>query len=120
VTQRLVKATLNNSPPPYSNDDLAAIAQRCTEREDAENKVERSVRKTIAALMLSDRIGESFDAIVTGANEKGTFVRMMHPSAEGMVVSNHQGFDVGDKVRVKLVGADPYKGYIDFEGQGER
>jgi len=120
VTQRLVKATLSNSPPPYSNDDLTAIAQRCTEREDAENKVERSVRKTIAALMLSDRIGESFDAIVTGANEKGTFVRMMHPSAEGMVVSNHKGFDVGDKVRVKLVGADPYKGYIDFEGQGER
>jgi len=120
VTQRLVKATLANTPAPYSNDELTAIAARCTEREDAENKVERSVRKTIAALMLSDRIGETFDAIVTGANEKGTFARMMHPPAEGMVVRNHQGFDVGDKVRVKLVSADPNKGYIDFEGKGER
>jgi exoribonuclease-2 len=120
VTQRLVKSALANTPAPYSNDELTAIAARCTEREDAENKVERSVRKTIAALMLSDHIGETFDAIVTGANEKGTFARMLHPPAEGMVVRNHQGFDVGDKVKVKLVGADPYKGYIDFEGKGER
>jgi len=120
VTQRLVKSALANTAAPYSNDELTAIAARCTEREDAENKVERSIRKTIAALMLSDRIGESFDAIVTGANEHGTFARMTHPPAEGMVVRNHEGFDVGDKVRVKLVGADPYKGFIDFEGQGER
>jgi exoribonuclease R len=120
VTQRLVKATLADAPAPYSNEELATIAARCTEREDAENKVERSVRKTIAALMLSDRIGETFDAIVTGANAKGTFARMMHPPAEGMVIRNHQGFDVGDKVKVKLVSADPNKGYIDFEGRGER
>jgi exoribonuclease-2 len=120
VTQRLVKAVLANTPAPYSNDELTAIAARCTEREDAENKVERTIRKTAAALLLSDRIGESFDAIVTGASEKGTFVRTIHPPAEGMVVRDHEGFDVGDKVRVKLVGADPYKGFIDFEGQGRR
>ncbi|MGH7619441.1 MAG: RNB domain-containing ribonuclease [Gemmatimonadaceae bacterium] len=120
VTQRLVKAALANTPAPYSNDELSGIAQHCTEREDAENKVERTVRKTAAALLLRDRIGESFDGIVTGANEKGTFVRIVRPPAEGMVVRNHAGFDVGDKVRVKLVGADPSRGFIDFEGQGER
>jgi exoribonuclease-2 len=120
VTQRLVKATLANRPAPYTDDELTAIAAHCTEREDAENKVERTIRKTIAALMLSDRIGETFDAIVTGANEKGTFVRTVHPPAEGMVVRNHQGYDVGDKVRVKLVGADPERSFIDFEGQGKR
>ncbi len=120
VTQRLVKAALANTPAPYTNDELAAIAKQCTEREDAENKVERRVRKMVAALLLSDRIGESFDAIVTGANEKGTFVRTVHPPAEGMVVRSHQGFDVGDKVRVKLIAADPEKSFIDFEGQGER
>ncbi|HVX40661.1 MAG TPA: RNB domain-containing ribonuclease [Gemmatimonadaceae bacterium] len=119
ITQRLVKATLADAAPPYSNQDLTAIAAHCTEREDAERKVERTVRKTAAALILSDRIGQSFDAIVTGANEKGTFVRTFHPPAEGMVVRDHAGFDVGDKVRVKLVEADPHKGYIDFEGQGE-
>ncbi len=120
VTQRLVKAALVGQPAPYSNEELATIAQRCTEREDAENKVERTIRKTAAALLLSDEIGRTFDAIVTGANKKGTFVRTIRPPAEGMVVSNHQGFDVGDKVRVKLLSADPQKGYIDFEGQGER
>jgi VacB/RNase II family 3'-5' exoribonuclease len=116
VTQRLVKATLANAPAPYTNDELTEVAARCTEREDAENKVERRVRKTAAAVLLSDRIGQAFDAIVTGANQKGTFVRTLHPPAEGMVVRNHAGFDVGDRVRVKLVGADPSKGFIDFEG----
>ena len=120
VTQRLVKAALANTPAPYSNDELAAIAARCTEREDAENKVERTVRKTAAALLLRDRIGQTFDGIVTGATEHGTFVRTLHPPAEGMVVRHADGFDVGDRVRVKLVSTDPYKGYIDFEGEGER
>lgn len=119
ITQRLVKATLADAAAPYSNQDLTAIAAHCTEREDAERKVERTVRKTAAALLLSDRIGQTFDAIVTGANDKGTFVRTFHPPAEGMVVRDHTGFDVGDKVRVKLVEADPYKGYIDFQGLGE-
>jgi exoribonuclease R len=120
VTQRLVKAALANGPAPYSDEELAAVAERCTEREDAENKVERTVRKTAAAVLLSDDVGQTFDAIVTGANQKGTFVRTIKPPAEGMVVSNHTGFDVGDKVRVKLVSTDPQKGYIDFEGAGER
>jgi exoribonuclease R len=115
-----VKAVFDNAPPPYSDDELGAIAKQCTEREDAENKVERKVRKIVAALLLRDRIGESFDAIVTGAGTKGTYVRTMHPPAEGMVVRGQKGFDVGDKVRVKLVGADPQRSYIDFEGQGER
>jgi exoribonuclease-2 len=120
VTQRLVKAVLANTPAPYGDDELAAVAKQCTEREDAENKVERKVRKVVAALLLSDRIGETFDAIVTGANPKGTFVRTIHPPAEGMVVRNHEGFDVGDKVRVKLVAADPQQAFIDFEGRGGR
>ena len=120
VTQRLVKAALVDQPAPYSNEELASVAARCTEREDAENKVERTIRKTAAALLLRDRIGETFDAIVTGANDKGTFVRTIRPPAEGMVVRQHEGFDVGDRVRVKLVGADPNRGFIDFEGRGER
>ena len=120
VTQRLVKTALADQPAPYSNEELASVAARCTEREDAENKVERTIRKTAAALLLRDRIGETFDAIVTGVNDKGTFVRTIRPPAEGMVVRQHEGFDVGDRVRVKLVGADPNRGFIDFEGRGER
>lgn len=116
VTQRLVKASLADRPAPYSNDELTAIAARCTEREDAENKVERTVRKTAAALLLRDRAGETFDAIVTGASSKGIYVRTLRPPVEGRVVRSHEGFDVGDKVRVRLISADPARGFIDFEG----
>ena len=119
VTQRLVKAALAKTPAPYTNDELTEIAARCTEREDAENKVERSVRKTAAALMLSDRIGQEYEGIVTGAGTHGVFVRIFHPPAEGMVVRDATGFDVGDRVKVRLVSADPARGFVDFAGEGE-
>ncbi|HEY9226462.1 MAG TPA: RNB domain-containing ribonuclease [Gemmatimonadaceae bacterium] len=119
VTQRLVKASLAGREAPYSNADLIEIAERCTDREDAENKVERTIRKTAAALLLRDHIGETFDAIVTGASEKGVYARTLRPPAEGKVVRSHEGFDVGDKVRVKLISASPERGFIDFEGKGE-
>jgi exoribonuclease-2 len=116
ITQRLVKATLAGVPAPYSDDELGELAQHCTEREDAENKVERTMRKVGAALMLADRIGEKFDAIVTGQSAKGTYVRLLRPPAEGRVVHGEKGMDVGDRVKVKLVGTDAEKGWIDFSG----
>jgi len=114
ITQRLVKAALAKTPASYSNDELAEIAQHCTEREDAARKVERTMRKVGAALMLADRIGDRFDAIVTGVSSSGTYVRLLHPPAEGRVVHGEKGLDVGDRVQVKLVGTDPEKGWIDF------
>ena len=116
VAQRIVKAALDNgSPhPPYSDAELQAIAERCTEREDAANKVERLVRKAAAALLLQSRIGERFDAIVTGASDKGTWVRIRRPPVEGRLERGHEGLDVGDRVRVKLVHTDPARGFIDF------
>jgi exoribonuclease-2 len=119
VTQRLVKASLAGGAAPYTDQQLTDIAARCTDREDAENKVERTIRKTAAALLFRDRIGQTFDAIVTGAGPKGTFVRTLRPPVEGMVVRDHAGFDVGDRVRVQLVNASPERGFIDFEGRGE-
>jgi exoribonuclease-2 len=116
VTQRLVKAVLANQPAPYNDEELAQLAQHCTEREDAENKVERTMRKVGAALMLADRIGEQFDAIVTGASSKGTYVRLLRPPAEGRVVRGERGMDVGDRVSVRLLGTDAEKGWIDFAG----
>jgi exoribonuclease-2 len=116
VTQRLVKATLDGGAPEYSDDALAAIAARCTEREDAARKVERTVRKSVAAALIRDRTGDRFTAIVTGASSKGTYVRVLRPPIEGRVVRGERGLDVGDTVRVKLIGADPERGFIDFEG----
>lgn len=115
VTQRLLKATATGGPCPYSLPELSEIAKRCTEREDAARKVERLMRKVIAASLLSKRIGEMFDGIITGASPKGTFVRLLKFPAEGMVVRGAQGIDVGDKVRVKLCGVDVDRGYVDFE-----
>ena len=115
VTQRLVKAALAKQASPYSEGELDAIARNCTMKEDAANKVERDVAKSIAALAMAHRIGETFDAIVTGASPKGTFVRVLRPRVEGMLLHPRPGVDVGDPLRVKLVHTDPERGFIDFE-----
>lgn len=114
ITQRLLKAALAGAPTPYSVPELADLAKRCTGREDDATKVERRLRKSAAALLLSRRIGESFDSIVTGASDKGTWVRLLMPPAEGRLERGFEGLDVGDRVRVKLVHTDIEKGFIDF------
>jgi ribonuclease R len=116
VTQRLVKAAIAKTAAPYSNDELAAIAKQCTEREDAANRVERIARKSAAAILLAPRIGSVFDALVTGVNKDGTYVRLLSPPAEGRVMRGEKGMDVGERVRVKLVSTDPARGFVDFEG----
>ena len=114
VAQRILKALLAKGPQPYSEDDLNAIAQRCTQMEDAARKVEREMGKRIAAVVLHPRIGQSFRAIVTGVNQYGTFVRTLDPHVEGMLVHGGHGLDVGDRVTVKLISTDPQRGFIDF------
>src|SRR5664280_508387 len=115
ITQRLLKAAVTGSSLPYENDELEALAKHCTEAEDAANKVERQVRKSAAAILLESRIGEQFDAIVTGASDKGTWVRLLHPPVEGRLERGFQGLDVGKRVRVKLIHTDVERGYIDFK-----
>jgi exoribonuclease-2 len=114
VTQRLVKAALAGSPIPYTSDELSGLALHCTAQEDNAAKVERQVRKSAAALLLSDRIGERFDAIVSGASPKGTWVHVEHPAAEGKLVRGEHGLDVGDRLRVELVSTDIDRGFVDF------
>ncbi len=114
ITQRLLKAAITGSRLPYANGELSALAMHCTEKEDAAKKVERQVRKSAAALLLEHRIGEQFDAIVTGAAEKGTWVRLLAIPVEGRLLSGFQGVDVGHRVRVQLMHTDVERGYIDF------
>jgi exoribonuclease R len=114
VTQRLIKAVLAGQPAPYSDDELATIALNCTVKENAARKVERNMSKRIAAVDMSSRIGETFDAIVTGVTSHGTFVRLLKPAVEGLLAQGQQGADVGDKLRVKLIRTDIESGYIDF------
>ncbi|HTA21092.1 MAG TPA: RNB domain-containing ribonuclease [Polyangia bacterium] len=118
ITQRLVKAALANQPPPYSLGDLAALARHCTDAEDAAAKVERQVRKSAAALLLQPRIGETFEAFVTGASTKGTWVRLLRPPVEGRLVSGFEGLDTGDRITVKLEHTDVERGFIDFSRRG--
>ena len=115
VTQRLLKAAISGQPPPYTPEALAGIARHCTVQENAASKVERHVLKAAASLLLHDRIGDTFDALVTGAAAKGTFVRITHPLVEGRLVRGFEGMDVGDKLQVRLLALDPVQGYIDFE-----
>jgi VacB/RNase II family 3'-5' exoribonuclease len=115
LTQRLLKAALDGQPAPYRQDELANLAAHCTAAEDAANKVERQVEKSAAALLLESRIGEQFDAIVTGASEKGTWVRLLSVPVEGKVVEGFEGMDVGERVRVQLIDTNVERGFIDFK-----
>jgi exoribonuclease-2 len=114
ITQRMLKSALAGEPPAYESAELARLAAHCTEQEDDADKVERQVRKSAAALLLEQRIGQRFDGVVTGASEKGTWVRIFEPPAEGKLVHGFDGLEVGDKLRVKLIATDVERGFIDF------
>ncbi len=116
LTQRMLKAVLESRAPPYGDAELSALASHCTEQEHNAKKVERQIEKSAAAMLLHSRIGERFEGIVTGASDKGTWVRIASPAAEGRVVRNFQGLDVGDHVQVQLVHVDIARGFIDFAG----
>jgi len=114
VTQRMLRAATSGGTRPYTDQQLTEIASRCTERGEAARKVERTMRKVAGASMLGERVGESFAAIVTASSPKGTYARVLNPPVEGRIVRGGRGLDVGDTVRLKLVVADPVRGYIDF------
>ena len=114
ITQRLLKAAMSGASLPYPVDELATLAAHCTQKEDDATKVERRVAKSAAALLLSGKTGQRFDAIVTGASAKGTWVRLFHPPVEGRLEQGFAGLDVGDEVTVKLMRTDVERGFIDF------
>ena len=115
ITQRILKATLSGTSMAYNQVELGELATHCTEKEDDANKVERQVAKSAAAMLLSSRIGDLFDAICTGAADKGTWVRIFQPPIEGRLLRGSEGVDVGNRLKVKLVHVDVDKGFIDFE-----
>jgi len=114
ATQGLVKAVLAHHAPPYTDNELQTIAGNCTSKADAARKVERDMAKRIAAVAMSGRIGETFDAIVTGVTPHGTFVRVLHPHVEGLLAQGQQGADVGDRLRVTLIRTEIEQGFVDF------
>jgi exoribonuclease-2 len=119
ITQRLLKAVLAGGKLPYSPAELTSLATHCTEQENAAAKVERQVRKSAAAQLLFGRIGETFDALVTGAADKGTWVRLLKPPAEGKLVRGHEGVKVGDQIKVQLASLNIERGFIDFVRSGK-
>jgi exoribonuclease II len=119
IIQRLLKAALGGVKLPYGPAELTALATHCTAQEDAAKKVERQMRKSAAAQFLSGRVGETFDALVTGAAEKGTWVRLLKPPVEGKLTAGHEGVDVGDQIKVRLIGLNVERGFIDFARSGK-
>jgi exoribonuclease-2 len=115
LTQRLLKAVFAGKHAPYSAGELQALALRCTEKENDANKVERHVKKCAAAAMLRPRVGQEFDAIVSGINPSGMWVRLLHPPVEGKLTGDVRHLDVGNRVRVILQSVNPERGFIDFE-----
>ncbi len=115
ITQRLLKAVLAGRPAPYRDGELEALAKHCTEAEDAAKKVERQVGKSAAALLLRAQVGGRFDALVTGASAKGTWVRVLQPPVEGRLVHGFEGARIGARLRVELCSVDVDRGYVDFK-----
>jgi exoribonuclease II len=120
VTQRVLHAMMDNAPAPYTDAELGAIAQHCNEADKALRKIERDMQKRVAAVALASRIGQIFAGVVTGASDKGVYVRVFNPPAEGRVMQGGDGLDVGDKVTVKLIHTDPARAFIDFAHVGRR
>jgi exoribonuclease-2 len=118
ITQRLLKAAISGQTAPYSYVELDVLAKLFTAEEDAANKVERQVCKSAAALLLESRIGEQFDAMVTGSSDKGTWARLLSIPVEGRVVRGFEGADVGDRIRVQLISINIERGFIDFKRVG--
>lgn len=118
VTQRLLKAAIDGASWPYGKDELEALAKHCTEEEDTADKIERQVDKAAAALLLQSSIGEQFEAIVTGASDKGTWARLLAIPVEGKVVRDVAGLDVGDRIHVQLTAVNVERGFIDFRQVG--
>jgi len=114
ITQRLLKAAMAGGPPPYANDELAALAKHCTDQEDAARKVERQVEKSAAAMLLCSSIGRQFDATVTGVTDRGTWVRLSQPPVEGKLDNGPAGLQVGNRLHVQLVSTDVARGFVDF------
>ena len=119
INQRLLKSVINQSDDPYAPAELVRLSAWLTDREKASKKVERFMRKAAAAVLLKDRIGETFEGLITGAKEHGTYVRLITPPAEGRITRGERGLFVGQKVRVRLLKTDPYNGFVDFEFRGE-
>jgi VacB/RNase II family 3'-5' exoribonuclease len=118
VTQRCLKSLASNARAPYTREELEVIAARCNLMESAARKVERQLRKSAAAILLSDRVGQTFDAIVTGVKDRGTFARLVNPPVSGRIMHGEEGLEVGDRVRVRLLSTDPERGFIDFARVG--
>lgn len=118
VVQRLVKAVISNRPQPYRNEELDAVAAHCNEQEKAARKVERKMRKVVAATIMQRHTGENFEAIVTGITASGTFARILRPPVDGRIEQGERGLQVGQKVKVRLISADPRSGFIDFAAIG--
>jgi exoribonuclease-2 len=114
ITQRLLKAASAGEKAPYSSEELTLLAQHCTQKEDDANKAERLVHKCMAAAAMAHQVGQLFEGFITGASEKGVWVRLTAPPVEGKIEGAVQGLAVGDRVLVKLIATDPRRGYIDF------
>ena len=110
-----MKAAVLGLAIPYEKDELNDLARHCTEKEDAAKKTERHVRKSAMAMLLENRRGEQFDAIITGAADKGTWVRVFQPPVEGRLAKGYEGMDVGRRLRVQLISVDVERGFIDFK-----
>ncbi len=115
ITQRLLKAALAGRTPPYAAAELEPLAAHCTEQEDDADKVERQVRKSAAALLLERPARPALRRRRHRRLGEGHLgPRLRRRRSKGKLVHGWEGLEVGDRLRVKLIGTDVERGFIDF------
>ncbi|RAL55511.1 ribonuclease R [Candidatus Gracilibacteria bacterium GN02-872] len=109
-------------------DILPKVAKQSSERERLSEKLEYKVRDYFIVKYYKNKIGQEFDAVISGLISKGIFVALQD-TAEGFVEIKNGNFDeknqtmkvkskkytLGQDLRVRLVNADEKLLRLDFE-----
>ena len=113
ISVRQLKAALAGKPPAYTFAEMTKFAENITAKEQTTKKVERSIEKSVIATMLEKRIGEQFDAVVSGVKGNKVWIKIGDPPVEGSLQGGGKA-KVGDKIHVELKSVNVERGFIDF------
>ena len=115
IVHRIINALLKRQSHPYTEDTLEWISEHSSKKERIADLVERESINLERAHLMKSYVGHEFDGIVISVLPFGMFVEVEKLFVEGLVpkdtINNwrKRWFDIGQKVKVKVVEADVEK-----------
>lgn len=132
---RLMESIFQGRRPAGDLNQLAALGEHCSQREQRAEAAERDLVKLKLLHYLADKVGQVMDAVITGAEEFGLFAQGLELPAEGLIPvrslqDDHYRYDpdqhamvgirqgnllrLGDLVRVQIARVDLQRRELDF------